>query len=171
MVRALILGRFQPFHGGHLHVTLDVARWADEVIFGIAAATDSFHPDNPFTAGERSEMIALAMREAGVERFRVVAIPDIHNHAIWARYVVSMCPPFDVVVAHNPVTLELFRREGQEVRQVPHHDRERYSGTHIRLLMASGGEWEPLVPPSVAAYIRSIDGDGRMRRMAGAPTG
>jgi nicotinamide-nucleotide adenylyltransferase len=84
MVRALILGRFQPFHNGHLHIALETAKWADELLFGIAAATDSFEPDNPFTAGERSEMIDLAMREAGVGRFRAVAIPDIHNHAIWA---------------------------------------------------------------------------------------
>lgn len=165
-VRALIVGRFQPFHLGHLHVVREVAGWADEVIFGVAAATDSFQPENPFTAGERSEMISMAMREAGIPSFRVVAIPDIHNHAIWAQYVVSMCPPFDVVVAHNPVTLELFRREGHEVRAVAHFRRRSYSGTHVRAVMARGGPWQDLVPPAVAAYIRSIDGDGRVRRMA-----
>ncbi len=164
-VRALIIGRFQPFHLGHLHVVKEVAGWADELIFGVAAATDSFQVENPFTAGERSEMIAVAMREAGIPSFRVVAIPDIHNHAIWAQYVVSMCPPFDVVVAHNPVTLELFRKEGHEVRAVEHFRRRSYSGTHVRAVMAEGGHWHDLVPASVADYIRSIDGDGRVRRM------
>lgn len=170
MVRALFIGRFQPFHKGHLRVATDTVAWADELILGIAAATDSFSLENPFTAGERAEMIDLAMGEAGVRRARTVAIPDIHNHAIWAGYVVSLCPPFDVLVAHNPVTLELFREEGYEVREVPLHSRSRYSGTRVRRLMAAGdGRWEGLVPPAVARYIRDIDGDGRMRRMAQAP--
>jgi nicotinamide-nucleotide adenylyltransferase len=117
-------------------------------------------------------MIDLAMREAGITRARTVTIPDIHNHAIWAGYVVSLCPPFDVVVAHNPVTLELFREEGFEVREVPLHSRSRYSGTRVRRLMAAGdGRWEGLVPPAVARYISDIDGDGRMRRMAESPAG
>ena len=168
-VRALFIGRFQPFHRGHLKVVVDTAAWADELILGIAAATDSFSLDNPFTAGERAEMLDLAMREAGISRARTVALPDIHNHAIWAGYVVSLCPPFDVLVGHNPVTLELFRREGHEVREVPLYSRSRYSGTRVRRLMAEGdASWEGLVPPAVARYIRDIDGDGRMRRMAGA---
>lgn len=170
MVRALFIGRFQPFHRGHLRVVQDTAGWADGIVLGIAAATDSFSLENPFTAGERAEMIDLAMREAGIGQARTVAIPDIHNHAIWAGYVVSLCPPFDVVVAHNPVTLELFRKEGFEVREVPLFSRSRYSGTRVRRLMAAGDDrWVALVPPAVARYIRDIDGDGRMRRMAEAP--
>ena len=170
MVRALFIGRFQPFHKGHLRVVTDANAWAEEIILGIAAATDSFSLENPFTAGERAEMIDLAMGEAGVRRARTVAIPDIHNHVIWAGYVVSLCPPFDVVVAHNPVTLELFSKEGFEVRKVPLFSRSRYSGTRVRRLMAAGdNRWVAFVPPAVARYIREIDGDGRMRRMAEAP--
>ncbi len=165
-MRALIVGRFQPFHRGHLEVIRRVLEEASEVIIGVAAATDSFQPENPFTAGERNEMIAAALREAGVHQFRIINMPDIHNYAVWASYVVSLCPPFDMVVAHNPTTLELFRLEGYEVRPAEPIDRERFSGTHIRALMVEGGPWEELVPPAVARFLTDIDAPGRLRRIS-----
>lgn len=164
-MRALVIGRFQPFHLGHLSVVQEVAPEVDEVIVGIAAANDSFKPDHPFTAGERNEMITRALAAAGVGAFRVVNIPDIHNYAAWAKYVVSQCPPFDLVVAHNPTTLELFRELGYQVRRARPYRRDTHSGTRIRELMAEGGPWRELVPEQVASFIDSMDGEGRVRRL------
>lgn len=164
-MRALIVGRFQPFHNGHLAVVREALEEADEVVIGIAAATDSYQVDNPFTAGERNEMVTLAMREAGVDQFRVVNLPDINNYAVWPRYVVSLCPPFEVVVAHNPTTLELFQDLGYRTRRAKPFQRGDCSGTRIRELMARGGDWEALVPTAVAGYLGSIDAPGRLRRL------
>jgi len=57
-LRALLYGRFQPFHKGHLAI----AKWAynelkvDEMVFLVGMASESYTPRNPFTAGERIEM-------------------------------------------------------------------------------------------------------------------
>jgi nicotinamide-nucleotide adenylyltransferase len=107
-VRALVIGRYQPFHLGHLHVIREVAREADELIIAIAAAADSGTEKNPFNAEERGEMIGRALQEAGIGPFIVVDVPDIHDPPRWAAYVMGKVPPFDVVVAHNTETLELF---------------------------------------------------------------
>ena len=145
----------------------EIAGDTDEVLIGIAAAADDHTPDNPFTAEERNEMVIRALEEADIHPFRIVDIPDIHNPPVWARYVVSLCPPFDVVVAHNDTTLDLFRDIGCQVRKATPYDRDTYSGTRVRQLMAEGGSWEDLVPPSVADYLRSIEGPERVRGLSG----
>jgi nicotinamide-nucleotide adenylyltransferase len=147
-------------------VVREIAGDADEVLIGIAAAADDHTLDNPFTAEERNEMAIRALEEAGVHPFRIIDIPDIHNPPVWARYVVSLCPPFDVVVAHNETTLDLFRDIGYQVRKATPYDRETHSGTRVRQLMAEGGDWERLVPPAVAVYLKGIDGPARVRRLA-----
>ena len=166
-MRALVIGRFQPFHNGHLSVVREVAPEVDEVLVCIAAAADDHTKDNPFTAEERNEMVIRALEEADIGPFRIVDIPDIHNPPVWARYVVSLCPPFDVVVAHNDTTLDLFREIGYEVRKATPYDRDTHSGTRVRHLMSQGGSWEDLVPPSVADYLRSIEGPERVHGLAG----
>jgi len=145
----------------------EIAEDTDEVLIGIAAAADDHTPDNPFTAEERNDMVILALEGAGIGPFRIIDIPDIHNPPVWARYVVSLCPPFDLVVAYNDNTLDLFRDIGYKVRKATPYDRETHSGTRIRELMAEDGEWEMLVPDAVAGYLKDIEGPARVRRLAG----
>ncbi len=143
----------------------ETAPGVDEVLVCIAAAADSGTKDNPFTSGERREMISLALEGAGIGNFSIIDIPDIHNPPVWARYVASLCPPIDVVVAHSDDTLDLFRGEGYEVRQATPYERDTHSGTHVRQLMAEGGDWQRLVPPAVVEYLGRIDGAERVRRL------
>jgi nicotinamide-nucleotide adenylyltransferase len=41
--------------------------------------------------------------------------------------------------------------------------RDAVSATHIRKLMAEGGDWASLLPPSVAKFIEEISGVERVR--------
>src|SRR5207245_2773190 len=71
--RALFVGRFQPFHRGHLATVRRILETNDEIIVGIGSAQYSHTGENPFTAGERYEMIKRALDAEeidGVERIR-----------------------------------------------------------------------------------------------------
>mgnify|MGYP001262099234 CR=1 FL=1 len=46
---ALFIGRFQPFHKGHLSALRWIAAKSSKVIVAIGSAQKSFEPDNPFT--------------------------------------------------------------------------------------------------------------------------
>ncbi len=164
--RALVIGRYQPFHNGHLAVVREIAAEADELLIGVAAAADSGTAKNPFTAGERNEMIRLALDGAGLGPYRVIDLPDIHNPPVWANYVAALVPEFDLVVAHSEETLGLFEEAGYQVRMATPFERETYSGTRIRHLMVEFDQWETLVPPPVAEYLKAIDGPARVRRLA-----
>ncbi|HDJ89497.1 MAG TPA: nicotinamide-nucleotide adenylyltransferase, partial [Thermoprotei archaeon] len=56
-MRGLFIGRFQPFHLGHFYALKWILSKVDEVIIGIGSAQVSYTIKNPFTLGERIEMI------------------------------------------------------------------------------------------------------------------
>ena len=74
MTRALFVGRFQPFHYGHLHAIEKILEECDELVLVVGSAQMSHEHDNPFTAGERIEMIrAYAEQATGCRRDFVLA--------------------------------------------------------------------------------------------------
>ncbi|MGA8542302.1 MAG: nicotinamide-nucleotide adenylyltransferase [Thermoplasmata archaeon] len=163
-MRGLLVGRFQPFHHGHLAVVREVRakRPDEELILGIGSAQESFTWKNPFTSGERMEMVSRALHEAGVDGVLSVPLPDIHQHALWVRYVESLVPPFGRVYTNNPLTRQLFEKAEYPVESPPLVDRGRLEGAAIRTLLASGGDWASHVPDAVARYLVELDAPARL---------
>src|SRR3990170_7086653 len=93
--RALFIGRFQPFHNGHLAMVRKVLENHDELIIGIGSAQYSHTGENPFTAGGRFEMIHRALDAHGLHNYHIVPIPDTHVHSVWVGHVLSLIPKFD----------------------------------------------------------------------------
>ena len=65
--RGLYVGRFQPFHLGHLGAIKAVLKEVDELVIVIGSAQYSHNANNPFTTGERLVMIRRALQEAKVD--------------------------------------------------------------------------------------------------------
>jgi len=165
--RGLLVGRFQPFHLGHLHCVQHVLERLPEVIIAIGSAQFSHTLHNPFTAGERITMIRLALDEAKIDaaRYYIIPIRDLKIHDLWVPHLVSQTPRFEVVFSNEPITSRLFKEAGYRVEPIPFHDREKYSSTEIRERVVRNASWEELVPPSIAAYIKRIFGDERLREL------
>ncbi len=170
-MRGLLVGRFQPFHAGHLEVVRGIrsARPDDGLIVCVGTAEQSYTWENPFTAGERVEMIDRALRAAHVDSVLVVPTADIHRHALWVRYLEGLLPAFDRVYTNNPLTRLLFEQARYRVESPPLVDRSRYEGARIRAAMADGGEWRSAVPPAVAEFLVQIDAPGRLKTVRAAP--
>lgn len=166
--RGLFLGRFQPLHRGHLAVAQRLARQHDELVVAIGSAQVSHTASNPFTAGERLEMVYAAFRDEGPRNTIVIPLPDVGRNSVWVAHVRSYVPAFGVLYTNNPLMTRLFQEAGQKVAPSPFHDRERYEGTRIRRLMAEGGDWRALVPPAVARVIDACDGERRVRDIGAA---
>jgi len=167
--RGLFVGRFQPFHKGHLEAIKDVLKEVDELGIVIGSAQYSHRKDNPFTAGERVTMIRKALEEAEIPaaRWWIVPVPDVHVHMVWVAEVVGYVPKFDVVYSNEPLTKRLFLEAGFKVKSFPLRKREVYSATEIRERILNGKDWKPLVPNSVAKIIEEIGGVQRLQDLAG----
>jgi nicotinamide-nucleotide adenylyltransferase len=163
--RGLFVGRFQPFHKGHLQAVKDILNEVDELVIVIGSAQYSHRIDNPFTTGERLMMIRKALEEERIDlkRIWIVPVPDVHVHAAWVSVVESYTPHFDIVYSNEPLTRRLFIEAGYEVRPIRFYNREVYSATEIRERMLRGKDWEELVPKSVANFIKEMGGVERLR--------
>jgi len=137
------------------------------VVLAIGSAQYSHSFRNPFTLGERIEMIYRTLRaEKLLDRVIVCSVPDTDGrHAIWVQMVIACCPSFKRVYTNDPLTRLLFEEAGFEVRGIPFFERERYEGTAIRLEMAKNGDWRSRVPPTVAEVIEKIAGVERVARL------
>ena len=166
--RALFVGRFQPFHKGHLKAVKDILGKVDELVIVVGSSQYSHTLDNPFTTGERITMIRRAMEKERVSpsKYWIIPVPDVHVHMIWVAQVVGYTPKFDVVYTNEPLTRRLFIEAGYNVEPVPFHKRKIYSSTEIRKRMLSGGDWKELAPESVSEFIKEIDGVGRLLDLA-----
>ena len=166
--RALFVGRFQPFHNGHLHAIGEILEESDELIIVVGSAQMSHEPDNPFTAGERLEMIRLALDAAGVDTkgYMLIPIPDAPAHRVWVSQVESQTPRFDVVYTNQPLTRRLLIEAGYDVRGIDFYMRNQYEATEIRRRILEGEDWKDLVPYDVYRFVKEIDGEGRIRDLA-----
>ena len=166
--RGVFVGRFQPFHKGHLKAVKDILEKVDELVIVIGSSQHSHTLDNPFTTGERVTMIRRAMKEEGISPSKhwIVPVPDLHIHMIWVAQVIGYTPKFNTVYTNEPLTQRLFIEADYNVKPVPFHKRKIYSSTEIRERILSGGGWEKLVPESVAEFIKEIDGVKRLQDLA-----
>ena len=166
--RGLYVGRFQPFHLGHLGAIKAVLKEIDELVIVIGSAQYSHKMNNPFTAGERLVMIRRALAEAKVDysKLWIVPVPDVHLHMIWVSALEGYTPKFNVCFSNEPLSRRLFIEAGYEVKNIPFFDRKQYMSTVIREKMLQDDSWRELVPKSVADFINEIDGVNRLRDLA-----
>lgn len=161
-MRGLFIGRFQPFHKGHLHSLQHILQEVDEVVVVVAAAQYSYTVENPFTAGERIEMIKLGARDL-YDKLFIIPVDNVPSNYMWPKHVLSYVPRVDVVYSNNEMVQLLFREYSMEVKATP--ILPGVSGSLVRKLIAENGEWRDLVPVAVAEFIERIGGVERIKSL------
>lgn len=164
MKRGLFVGRFQPFHIGHLEVIKKILAEVDELIIIVGSSQYSHRLDNPYTAGERITMIRKALEEIDVKlsRIWIIPVPDVHQHSLWVSQIICYSPNFDVIYTNEPLTKRLFTEAQFKVKPLSFIKRNVYSASEIRKRILNGKDWEKLVPSSVSKFIKKINGEARL---------
>ncbi|MEM1583242.1 MAG: nicotinamide-nucleotide adenylyltransferase [Nitrososphaerota archaeon] len=167
MRRGLFVGRFQPPHIGHLTAIKNILKECDELNIVVGSAQYSYTFKNPFTAGERIEMIRLMLKEENIslDKVIIVPIPDIGEHSLWVSRVKTFVPKFDIVYSNNPLVQRLFADAGYQVKQIELYRREEVIGTLIRKKMIKDEDWKQYIPRIVVEYIDSIRGVERIKQI------
>ena len=163
-MRGLMMGRFQPFHKGHLELVKQILEQCDEVIIAITSAQFNYLEKDPFTAGERIEMIHNCIKESEIDLNRcfVISIENQFNIATWASYLKSALPHFDKVYSGNDYVSMLLADSGIEVVKPEFLDREQFNATKIRSMIISDQNWKDSVPNAVYEFLTKIDAKTRL---------
>ena len=136
----------------------------NEVIVLVGSSQFCYEVNNPFTVGERIEIITSSLKEAGIwEKCQVLSLLDVQNNALWVVHVNSLVPEYEIVYSNNPLTRVLFKEAGKKVENIPFYDRENCDGTKIRKMMREGNEWERHVPKKAVEIIKRIHGPQRIK--------
>lgn len=162
-MRGLLIGRFQPFHRGHRAVLTEILTDCEEAVVAIGSAQLSHTEENPFTAGERYQMILLSLKPQERGRVLIAPIPDVNRFAIWVAHVESLTPPFDRVYSNNRQTVALFEAAGYEVRPTKEYRPKLWCGTEVRRRLLRGQGWKSLVPEPIALFLEGLDAPARLR--------
>ncbi len=161
---ALFVGRFQPFHKGHLFAIEHILSESEFLFIGLGSSNKSHEERNPFTAAERIQMIKAALDGAKIDpkRWMVIPIPDMTSHYLWTKMVKMLIPKFEIVFSNDPLTLKLFEEENIPTKEVPLERRKRLMATEIRRRILTGDSWKELVPEPVYDLIKEFNGEERI---------
>ena len=100
-MNGLLIGRFQPFHLGHLEALQFALSKVDKLWIGLGSSNKSIQKNNPFSAEERQKMILSSIDDSMKERILIYPIPDLDNHIKWIEKIDSIVPKFDIVFSKN----------------------------------------------------------------------
>jgi len=164
-MKVLFIGRFQPFHNGHLNVIKYILKNYSEVIIGIGSSQYKDISKNPFSFDERKKMIDNTLKFNNISNYKIIEIPDIHNPPKWVEHVLSISSDFDIVVTNNSFTKKLFEEKGYDVISTPIFGKGEYSGKEIRKKIKIDGEWESFVPKPAIEILKRIDGIKRIKNI------
>ena len=172
---ALVIGRFQPFHHGHVGLVahaLEVGRRA-LVVVGSAGAPRSVK--NPFTADERIAMIRESFGPKQRQRLSFATVRDYYDEARWANAVTA------AVAAEGAATVALvgFRKDDSSAYlslfpQWREHSLPRQApidGTALRQVYLSGeegglpAELVDSVPEPVASFLDAFKRGPEIERL------
>jgi nicotinamide-nucleotide adenylyltransferase len=154
MTIGLFIGRFQPFHLGHLSDIKQALKDVDELIIVIGSSQYSGTEKNPFSCEERKRMINKVLKKEGLSNYKIIPVRDIHNNPRWVAHVEKHIPKVDVVYTGNKLVERLFKERGYSVRRV--RMIKGLDSTKIRRMIAANKPWKNLVPESVANEIERI---------------
>jgi cytidyltransferase-related domain len=161
---SLFVGRFQPLHLGHVAAIEYALSKSDRLVIAVGSSEKSYELRNPFTAGERIEMLySVLLSKSLTSRVITITVPDVENHLLWVPLVKSLAPNFTRVFSNDPLTILLFRNAGIAVEEVPLYRREELMATEVRRRMAQGINWSKLVPKEVYEFLKSIDAESRVK--------
>ncbi len=162
MTRGLFIGRFQPFHLGHLNDIKNALKEVDELVIGVGSSDEKHTKDNPFTVKERIEMMDLVLPNNDIQNYTVFPIPDFHDDKRWVEHIETLVPEFDLVYTGNKWTEKCFKKK-YKVKKVKII--KGISSTIIRHKIIKNQDWKAIVPKETADYIKKINGVRRVKRI------
>lgn len=164
-MNGLMIGRFQPFHLGHLDALQFALSKVDKLWVGLGSSNKPQEKNNPFSAEERKEMILSSINDSMKEKISVYFIPDLDNHVKWIEKIETIVPQFEIVFTNDELTKHLYSKRDVQVVSIPFLKRDELSGTNIRDLISSDQKWEHLVPDGTKNFLINNSAKDRLKNL------
>jgi nicotinamide-nucleotide adenylyltransferase len=164
-MNGLLIGRFQPFHQGHLDALHFALSKVDKLWVGLGSSNKPPQKNNPFSAEERKKMILSSIDDLIKNKIEIYFIPDFEDHKKWVEHIDIIVPKFDVVFTNDDMTKHLYSKRDTPVIAIPFTKRDVLSGTNIRDLILSDQPWEEFVPEGTRKFLDEINAKQRLKNL------
>jgi len=160
----LFIGRFQPFHLGHIDALKQARKdGITEFLIGVGSSNKEHTAENPFSYEERKVMITKILNAIGV-KFTIYPLPDVESDEDRKNYIIKNLPRFDAVISGNPRTTSIFKKVKYPMCNIK--ITKDIKSTTIRHMLHVGDieRLKTLVPGQVITYLQSIKADKRLAK-------
>ena len=164
-MNGLLIGRFQPFHLGHLEALQFALSKVDKLWVGLGSSNKPVQKNNPFSAEERKQMILSSIDNTMKEKISIYFIPDLDNHVKWIDKIDTIVPKFDIIFSNDELTKHLYSKRSVQVIAIPFLNRNVLSGTNIRDLIISDQKWDNLVPQGTRNFLKNASAKDHLKNL------
>ncbi len=164
-MNGLLIGRFQPFHQGHLDALHFALSKVDKLWVGLGSSNKPLQKNNPFSAEERKKMILSSIDDSIRSKIEIYFIPDFEDHKKWVEHIDIIVPKFDVVFTNDDMTKHLYSKRDTTVVTIPFTKRDVLSGTNIRDLILGDQPWEEFVPDGTRKFLDELNVKQRLKNL------
>jgi nicotinamide-nucleotide adenylyltransferase len=173
MQSALFIGRFQPFHKGHLEMIKKILKKNERVIIAIGSAEKNFIQYNPLTAAERFQVIDESLKEAKIpaEKYCIIPIRNVNNYALWVNHINIYVPPYTRLYTGSKIVKACYQgkyfkpheecKNGPEIIQIKRV--LGLSATKVRAALLKGKGWETMLPKAATKLLKEWDITSRLK--------
>ncbi len=162
-MNGLLIGRFQPFHLGHLEALQFALSKVDKLWLGLGSSNKPIEKTNTFSVEERKQMIMSSIDDSIKNKISIYSIPDLDNHVKWIENIDTIVPDYQIVFSNDPMTEHLYSKRNVNVMTIPFFKRDQLSGTRLRDLIKSDQKWDDLVPEGTKLLLQKFDAKNRLK--------
>ena len=162
-MNGLLIGRFQPFHLGHLAALRFALAKVDKLWLGLGSSNKPMEKNNPFSVDERKKMILSSIEDSIKNKISIFPIPDLDDHVKWIQNIDTIVPDYEIIFSNDPMTEHLYSKRKIQVTAIPFLKRDQLSGTRLRDLIKSDQKWDDLVPEGTKILLENLDAKNRLK--------
>ena len=162
-MNGLLIGRFQPFHLGHLAALRFALSKVDKLWLGLGSSNKPMEKNNPFSVDERKKMILSSIEDSIKNKISIFPIPDLDDHVKWIQNIDTIVPDYEIIFSNDPMTEHLYSKRKIQVTAIPFLKRDQLSGTRLRDLIKSDQKWDDLVPEGTKILLENLDAKNRLK--------
>lgn len=174
--KGVVVGRFQPLHIGHVAYITKALELSDYLYIGITTPGETatqYEPNdqsrlglqnNPFTFLERKTMITITLDDLAIPHSQYTCIHfDPNQVKDWYSAVPHDATYYLLLLSEaENLKVSAMQAKGLRVEVLDMVEERLHMGGDIRQKIINQDNWEDLVPPAVAVYLKSINAKERL---------
>lgn len=132
---AVVIGRFQPFHNGHLSILKKIEKnqKIKKIIIIIGSSQFKNIQDNPYSLSARKKIIKLSIAGQIKKKVTIKSCPDVFNDKLWWQKIIKITGKNIVVYTGNQWVKNIFKKN--KIKIINIKKEIKISGTALRKLI------------------------------------